>query len=543
MTPERVALVDRARDQRYTYAELDAMADAWRAQLVALGVGRGDRVATLAGNRSAQPALLYACTRLGAALVPLNWRLAAPELSRILANARPRVVVGEARFRRLAEESGVDQMGGAWHELRSDSDHPKAAIPSARSARDVVVAPGDAALVLYTSGSTGAPKGAIIPHRQLLYNAIATTVAWEIGPNDVAPIATPFFHTGGWNVFATPLWHCGGRVVLFDQFDPASFLEGLDDERCTVALTVPTQMTMLLESVSWGRPIPSLRWFISGGAPCPPSVFQRVRDSGFRMKEGFGLTECGPNCYAITLEEAELRPGSVGWPVPFLEMRLAANDGGEVRGDEVGELLLRGPQLFGGYLDDPEATARAIDAEGWLHTGDLASRDAQGAYRIRGRRKEMFISGAENVYPGEVEAAIAGHPAVAEVVVIGVPDERWGEVGRAFVVPRAGARCEPDEILAFTRARLAGYKTPKSIVVARELPRLGSGKVDRRALAEAETPSQEREAEVAAPYERASDERASNERAPDGITPVERAPEPASEAAPGQAAATTRDRR
>ena len=479
MTPDRIALVDRARGRRFTYVGLDALADAWRDTLAALGVGRGDRVATLAGNRAAQVALLYATHRLGAALAPLNWRLTSAELAPIVANARPRVVVGEERFRRLAVEAGV---GSAWLELDADDERPPAGYPASAVHEDAAVAADDAALLLYTSGSTGTPKGAILPHRQLLFNAVATTTGWELGPADVAPIATPFFHTGGWNVFAIPLWSVGGRVVLFDQFDPVSFLAGLDEEGCTVALTVPTQAIMMLESPAWGRPIPSLRFFISGGAPCPPSVMERVREAGFAVKEGFGLTECGPNCFAITLDEARRRPGSVGWPSPFLEMRLARDDGSEADVGEAGELLLRGPQLFAGYLDDPARTAEAIDAEGWLHTGDLARRDADGAYFICGRRKEMFISGAENVYPGEVEAVLIQHPSIAEAAVIGVADSKWGEVGRAFVSMRAGRDAAPDEILAFARERLAGYKVPKALVVLAQLPKLGSGKIDRGAL-------------------------------------------------------------
>ena len=482
MTPARIALVDRGRGRRFTYAELDHLADAWRDTLAALGVGAGDRVATLAGNRGAHVAILYAAHRLGAALVPLNWRLAAPELARIVTNARARVVVGEGRFRALAGEAGVNVAGATWLQMETDDERPPAGAPSRAVPEDAAAAAGDAALVLYTSGSTGALKGAILPHRQLFYNAVATTVAWELGATDVAPVATPFFHTGGWNVFATPLWSVGGRVVLFDQFDPAAFLAGLDEEGCTVALAVPTQLVMLLESTAWGRRIPSLRFFISGGAPCPQSVIDRVRASGFAMKEGFGLTECGPNCFALTLDEALRRPGSVGWPVPFLEARLARDDGSEAGVGEAGELLLRGPQMFAGYLDDAARTAEAIDADGWLRTGDLARRDAGGAFTICGRRKEMFISGAENVYPGEVEAVLMQHPAVAEVAEVGVADAKWGEVGRAFVSVRAGRVAAPDEILTFARERLAGYKVPKGVVVLTELPKLGSGKVDRGAL-------------------------------------------------------------
>ncbi|HEX4933533.1 MAG TPA: AMP-binding protein, partial [Gemmatimonadaceae bacterium] len=240
VTPDRVALVDRGRDQRFTYRELDQLAERWRALLVSHGIAGGDRVATLAGNRAAQVALLYACGRLGAALVPLNWRLAAPELTRILGNARPAIVVSEGRFRALAEEAGLSSIGARWIELPAESDAPPAfASPSLLP--DVVrVEADDAALILYTSGSTGAPKGAVLPHRQLLYNAVATTTAWELGSHDVAPVSTPFFHTGGWNVFALPLLHRGGTVVLFRRFEPGDFLAALADERMTVAMTVPT---------------------------------------------------------------------------------------------------------------------------------------------------------------------------------------------------------------------------------------------------------------------------------------------------------------
>ncbi len=490
VTPSRIALVDRGRDQRFTYAELDALADAWRDALRSVGVGAGDRVATLASNRAAQPALMYACARIGAVLVPLNWRLSSRELARVLGNARPSVIVGESRFRALAESASADETRLRWIELSADGDgpwagaapggHPSAA--RALSSNDVQLDAESPALILYTSGSTGAPKGALISHRQVFYNAIATTTAWELGADDVAPISTPFFHTGGWNVFATPLWQRGGRVVLFDAFDPASYLEGLADEGCTVALTVPTQLILLLESGAWGRPVPSLRYFISGGAPCPVSLMERVRSAGFGMKEGFGLTECGPNCFTMPSDEAPRRPGSVGWPVPYLDMRLVDSEGGDVAADEPGELLLRGPQLFSGYFDEPARTAEAVDAEGWLHTGDLAMRSEDGAYRICGRRKEMFISGGENVYPGEVESALIEHPAVAQVAVVGVPDTKWGEVGRAFVVPRSGATIVAEELVRWVRTSLAGYKVPRHVTLVDALPTLGSGKVDRSAL-------------------------------------------------------------
>jgi fatty-acyl-CoA synthase len=477
--PDRVALVDRAHGGRMSYAALDAGADRWAALLRAQGVGRGGIVALLAGNRREAVELFFACGRVGAALLPLNWRLSAAELRPILADARPDVLFGESRFRERYD--GAGSAGVPWIDL--DDDAPRLLARGGTEAPDAEIAGDEPLLILYTSGSTGRPKGAVLPHRQVFFNAVATAAAWELGPGDVAPVSTPFFHTGGWNVFATPLWHRGGTVVLFDQFDADGFLQGLAEEGCTMALTVPTQLLMLTESPLWGRPLPRLRAFVSGGAPCPGPLAERVRAAGYRFREGYGLTECGPNCFAISDDEAVRRPGSVGWPVPFLEMRLETDDGSEAEPGLPGELLLRGPQLFGGYLRDAARTAEAFTPDGWLRTGDLARRDADGAFTICGRRREMFISGGENVYPAEVEAALADCAGLAEVVVVGVPDARWGEVGRAYAVAAPGRVLTEETLVAHARGRLAGYKVPRSVVILSELPRLGSGKVDRRALA------------------------------------------------------------
>jgi fatty-acyl-CoA synthase len=278
-------------------------------------------------------------------------------------------------------------------------------------------------------------------------------------------------------------------VVLFDRFEPDEFLRGIAEEKCTVVLTVPTQLVMMRNCGSWGINLPHLRFFISGGAPCPATLINEIRGCGYKLKTGYGLTECGPNCFAISDAEALSREGSVGWPIAFLEMSLRNDDGVECEVDEPGELLLRGPQMFGGYLHDEAKTAEAM-SEGWLKTGDLAKRDSDGAYYICGRKKEMFISGGENVFPAEVEAAIGSHPGVSEVVVVGVSDSLWGEVGRAHVILRPGATPIPEtELLDFARTLLAKYKVPKSVVFMEDFPRLGSGKADRRSLAAASSTS------------------------------------------------------
>jgi fatty-acyl-CoA synthase len=480
---ERIAVIDADRGTRHSYRMLDRDASRWCAVLQETGVSAGDRVAVLAQNRYEFIPLFYACLRSGVTLVPLNWRLSPPELARVLADCTPTVLVGEDRFRSLAEgalaSSGSD--GARWIDIDRDAA-PRRAEPSGESpAHHARVE--DAAMLLYTSGSTGAPKGVIISHRQIHWNALATTTGWQLGAEDVGPASTPFFHTGGWNVFTTPLLERGGSVVLFSAFDPSRYFALLHEHRVTVTFGVPTQLAMLREAGDWGRPLPHLRWFISGGAPCPPTLKAAVRDAGYRMREGYGLTECGPNCFATNDDTAVDKDGTVGWPVPFLQARLS--DGGAlvVEPGAVGELELRGPQLFSGYFNAPALTREVMSPDGWLRTGDLASRDADGVYTIRGRRKEMFISGGENVYPGEVEAALLGCHGVADACVLGVPDERWGEVGCAVVVPVAGGRLDEQQLVTELRARLAGFKVPKRVVFTHELPRLGSGKVDRAAVA------------------------------------------------------------
>lgn len=479
LTPDHPAVIDRVRGSRATYRELDDAAQRWMTLLAERGVRRGDRVALLAMNRIEVIALFYGCVRLGVALVPLNWRLAEPELVRVVTDARVSLVVGEQRFAGV----GHAVAKSPWLDVDEATAALAGTAPAARvrSGTEEIDAEA-AALILYTSGSTGKPKGAVLSNRQLLFNALATTTGWQLGAADTGPVSTPFFHTGGWNVIAIPLWTVGGTVVMFDAFDPARFLDALEEEGVTIAFAVPTQYVMLCAQPSWGRTLPRLRNFMSGGAPLPQSLAERVRAAGYAIREGFGMTEFGPNCFAISDAQAVAKPGSVGWPCPFVEMRLVDEAGRDVGDHEVGELWLRGPQLFSGYLFDAERTAEVMTPDGWYRSGDLALRDADGAFYIRGRRKHMFISGGENVFPGEVEAALSECSGVGEAVVIGVPDEKWGEVGHAFVFPRAGQAVDGAAVLAELRSRIAAYKVPKHVTILSDPPRLASGKVDRGQL-------------------------------------------------------------
>jgi fatty-acyl-CoA synthase len=418
---DRVAVVDAGSGATWTYAQL-----AVEAARVARDLAPGARVPWTGDDTPALVAMFAACVARGATLVPVNRRLAPPERARVLAAATA----------------------------------PDVAAP--------------VPLVLFTSGSTGDPKGARNGHRQLAANARATVAGWELTRDDVAYVATPLFHTAGWHAFATPLWSIGGTVVLGGAFDATSFTARLAAHRVTQVFVVPSQLILAEAAGGLDVPVPTLRRLLCGGAPTPPDLARRVRARGLPLVEGYGLTEFGPNCFALSPPAAAAAPaGTVGSPLPGVEVRVDASGG-----DGVGELLLRGDAVFDGYLGEPSR-----DAHAWYRTGDLATRDADGRIVIRGRRRDLFISGGENVFPGEVEAVLADHPDVAEVAVVAVPHGTWGEVGRAVVRRRGGVTAAA--LRAFARERLAAYKVPHEVVFAEALPRLGSGKVDRAALAAA----------------------------------------------------------
>lgn len=472
----RVAVIDTARDRRITYAELHAEAERWRAALEARGVRAGDRVGVLAHNRYEFLPLFVACLRCGALLVPLNWRLASPELARVIAHAEPVLLFAEARFDAHRSLAGAH----TWVDL--DRDVPEwLAGASAGEPGDRTAVESSLAMLLYTSGTSGAPKGVMISHRQLLWNAISTMLGWSLTAQDVAPVSTPFFHTAAWHVFTTPLLYSGGCVVVLPNFDANDFLAVLARYGATRTFCVPTQLHVLQQTPDFGRPLPLLRTFISGGAPLPVHTAEAMRTAGYVVRDAYGLTECGPNCFGMPDDALWAKTGSVGWPLPFVRMRVVDREETSVASGVVGELQLRAPQLFDGYYHDADRTAEAMTEDGWFRTGDLVVVDDDGAFRVCGRTKEMFISGGENVYPGEVEAALARCTGVREVVVVGVPDTIWGEVGNAAIVP-SETTVRADDILRELRSHVASYKVPKRVLFVSTLPTLGSGKIDRETV-------------------------------------------------------------
>jgi fatty-acyl-CoA synthase len=331
--------------------------------------------------------------------------------------------------------------------------------------------------ILYTSGTTGRPKGAMIPHRQILFNAINTVVSWGITERDVSPVFTPLFHAGGLFAFLTPILYVGGRIVLGRAFDVEETLKVIQAEKCTVILGVPTIFQMWMDSPSFKTAdFSHVHFFISGGAPCPPSLMDAWRKAkGVIFRQGYGLTEVGANCFAMTDEDSVPKTGSVGKPIFHSQMRIVDEAGNDAPVGQTGELLIKGPHVCLGYWKREDATREAI-VDGWFHTGDVARMDADGFYSIVGRAKDMIISGGENVYAAEVEAVFREHPAVVDAALIGMPDEKWGEVGLMVVVAAKGAVATEAELKAFCAGRLAKYKVPKKVIFAEALPYSPYGK-------------------------------------------------------------------
>ncbi len=487
LTPNRVALLEAAAGRRFTYAELEARANQTARWLAGRQVEPGDRVALLAHNSVHFVDLLFACLKIGAIFNPLNWRLAAPELAYILSDSRPKVLIFGPEFSGLMPDlrPALDDAclipceGAAGPDSSEPPLEPEVAAQAADPILIDTVGEDDPACLLYTSGTTGRPKGAMLPHRQILWNAINTVISWELTAGDVSPILTPMFHAGGLFVFLTPLFYAGGRVVVARTFDPADSLRLIQKEGCTVILGVPTLFQMWLEApeirtADFGR----VRWFISGGAPCPlPLLEHWRRETGTVLRQGYGLTEAGTNCFTMTDEEAVAKAGSVGKPIFHSAMRLVDAGGSDVPPGETGELLIQGPHIMTGYWSNAQATAEAL-RDGWLHTGDMARQDADGFYTIAGRYKDMIISGGENIYAAEVEAVFHEHPGVRDCALIGRPDEKWGEVGLMVVVP-ADDTVTAEALLAHCAGQLARYKVPKSVVFIDTLPYSPYGKVEK----------------------------------------------------------------
>jgi fatty-acyl-CoA synthase len=454
-TPDRVALD--FEDACVTCRELDEASDAWAAAFAEAGLRRGDRVATLTASSPEHVAVLFACAKLALTLLPLSWRLSPAELRFQLDDAEPALFLAAEGHEELAAATGHRH-----HRLERPRPGGR---PDALAPED-----DDPLLLIYTSGTTGKPKGALLTHANCFWTNLSFDLTTGVSQDDVVLQVLPQFHVGGWNVQALLAIWKGARLVLERQFDPARALGLIEEKRVTTMMGVPSTYLFIAQQPGFASAdLSSLTRAVVGGAPMPEALLETWAARGAAIVQGYGLTEAAPNVLCLPPDEAVRKLGYAGRPYPFVDVRLSSE----------GELQVQGPNVFPGYWRNREATAEAFTADGWLRTGDVAECDGEGFYRIKGRLKEMYISGGENVYPAEIEAALHEHPRVADAAVVGVPDERWGEVGLAFVVAEGVGE---EELREWCLGRLARFKVPKGFRLVAEIPRNSLGKIQKDAL-------------------------------------------------------------
>jgi len=494
-SPQKVAIVDAGKDPawRLTYAAMNERANRLANWLRdEAGVGHGDRVAILARDGVEHLDTFFACSKLGAMHTALNWRLHWRETAAILEGCTPTVLVFSVDFREAVEKIVAHPAGASIsHTLHVEGDgvagsrHFETTVQSSppTPATNEEVDKETIAALIFTGGTTGLPKAAQVSHRMIAWNTL-NTVIHDLRHDDVYLNVFPLFHTGGLFVYTLPNVVLGGTTILLREFEPARVLGLIAAEQVTVFAGVPTMYQMLTQADNWQTAdLSSLRFCTSGGAPLPVSLVKTYTEvKSVRFKQGFGMTEFGPGIFALAPEDAVEKAGSIGRPNFYVDARIVDDDNVPLAPGEVGELVLKGPSRSSGYFNDPGASAEAVDDGGWFHTGDLAQYDDGWYFTIVDRKKDMFISGGENVYPAEIEKVLYEHPAVYACAVIGVPDERWGEVGLALVVLEPEAEATEEEVLQHLRGRLAPYKVPKSVVFRESLPISGAGKILKQEL-------------------------------------------------------------
>ena len=489
ISPDKEAVVDGER--RLTYRQLNRRVNQLARALQAQGLAQGDRLAMLSYNSLECIEVIMASAKLGLTLVPLNWRLTAAELVFQLGDSGVQSLIFDPELQELAqgilERMSFKRLVVLGREARMEAD-PYEALLAARNDAEPVpdkpVTSESPLIIMYTAGTTGKPKGAVLTQGNCFFNALNLQVDLEFTSSDRNLVALPMFHIGGIGLFTLPMLYVGGAVVIQRTFDPAEMLRLFEQENITVCLVVPAIWLFLIQSPAFDpAPLKKARVLMSGGAPLPHSLVEEYHQHGLVLQQGYGMSEAAPSVSTLAKSRALDKIGSVGRVMFNLEARVADEDGRELPRGEVGELLLKGPNVMLGYWNRPEANQESIK-DGWFHTGDLARMDDEGFLYIVDRKKDMFISGGENVYPAEVENAIFALEQVAEAAVIGLPDAKWGEVGCAVVALKEGQSLSPEELTAHLKTCLAKYKIPKKVVFTQALPRNAAGKVLKKDLRE-----------------------------------------------------------
>ncbi len=472
--PNQLACIDLLTERRYTYAQFAARSQRLaRALRDEFRIGAGDRVLVLAHNSTDQFEILFAAWRLGAVFAPVNWRLAAPELRAVIEDADPSLIIADEGLARVAHESGRRVLARRPGDATSEYEQ---AIATAAPLESFAAADLDTLnTLLYTSGTTGRPKGVLGTWRMTTLLLLQSCVGQRLTERSVTLTAAPQFHTAGLNSFTTPLFHIGGAVAVMPRWDAHDFLVHLTTPALGVThtLAVPTQYQMVTQLAEFATQRFDHVHAAVGGAPATSELLHACAARGLKLRPAYGMTEC----FGVTVGTDDVvEAGAVGWPAIYTEIRIVGDTGEVLPTHEIGEIQIRSAGVTPGYWRQPEETAAAF-VDGWFRTGDLGYRDAAGCLHVVDRRKDMFISGGENVYPVEVENVLATLPEVRQVAVIGVRDETWGEVGAAIVVPRDGAPLDLARVVEHCRGRIAPYKIPRQVHVVSELPLSAQGKV------------------------------------------------------------------
>ncbi len=491
-TPDRPMLTFEG--QTWSYSEFEHRSALVADVLRSGGVDAGERVAYLAFNHYTFLECMFACARIGAVFVPLNFRLTGPELAFMLDDAGVTTVIAGPEHRSILDAVRAEVPVARWIGVEGTDGGPEAlwedyeqllegASPSDRLDG---IDPEDTALIMYTSGTTGRPKGAMLTHSNIWWNNVGTLMTGEYTDAEVTLVMAPLFHIGGLNVTTLVVLQRGGHVILHRHFVPEAAIRAIEEHRVTSLFGVPAMFLFMSQVPEFDTAdLSSINITICGGAPVPEPLQKRYKGIGVPFQQGYGLTETSPSLTVLAKEFGEQKLGSAGQPVFFMDMKLVDEEGDTVTEPFAkGEICARGPNIMKGYWNRPDATAEAIDGDGWFHTGDAGYVDEDGFYFVVDRVKDMVISGGENVYPAEVEDILLGHDAIGEVAVIGTPSEQWGEAVTAVVSLVDGASLSLEELREFAGESLARYKLPSRLEIVDEIPHNASGKMLKRELRE-----------------------------------------------------------
>jgi fatty-acyl-CoA synthase len=486
INPNQLVLIDEKTDRRFTYRTFNENVDRVAAFLKKeFSVRKNDRIAMISWTRVEMLEALFAAAKLGCIFLPVNTRFTSREIQECVRSYMPSVLVYEDEF--------LDNISGLRHKtsiknlihigskgISYSEDFADAEGYCHKIDKPETVCLEDPLMILQTGGTTGTPKGSVVTYRMIFWNAMMT-VRDLIVPGEVTATSVPLFHIGGYT-YTFPLLIWGGTNILMYRWNVDKLIDWIEKERVSFQFLVPAQLKMLLESPRFKTAdLSSIRWFTTGGAALTKEIVDSFLKKGVIIKQGYGLTEVGPGVFALDPKDALRKLGSIGKPNLLIDVRVVNDSGKDANPNELGELLIRSPSLFGGYWNNPEETAKAVEG-GWFHTGDIVRFDDEGFFYVVSRKKLVIRSGSESIYPEEIERILSTHPKIAEAVVIGVPDKKWGEVPKALIVLKRGERLKAEDVISHCSDKLAKYKVPKSVAFLESVPKTSAGKVEREQL-------------------------------------------------------------